>query len=244
MNYSIFVRAKQVSFDNVAINRYYQLPSIENDEYSHYLDDGPKMNKVLRTIAQLGAKWIVTTNDALKLKSGYLSSDKKVWAHFLYAKMILTKHQSDLTSKRALLLYPILIRKSIDIGKVIKESILHCIQGSTTGGLVHSSLICGLCIQAGITFHLDKELQHSNVVINHNIYQQFCHSKFPNIRRHMGSSSHTTLIELEQAAKPSNTNKECEQGNDPLADRVTKMKQSMHHQQNQLSNSLSKLSIL
>ena len=38
-DFKVFVRGKRVSFDRSTINRFYQLPDIDDDEYSRYMVD-------------------------------------------------------------------------------------------------------------------------------------------------------------------------------------------------------------
>lgn len=40
-------RGKAVPFDNVAINSYYNLEPIENDDYSQYVREGPNWDEVI-----------------------------------------------------------------------------------------------------------------------------------------------------------------------------------------------------
>ncbi|PON68447.1 hypothetical protein PanWU01x14_095990 [Parasponia andersonii] len=64
--------------------------------------------------------------------------------------MIPTKHVIEVTTKRVKLLLCILAERTIDVGKVIKSSIIGTIRGRTTLGLTHPSFITGLCLNAGV----------------------------------------------------------------------------------------------
>lgn len=58
-----------------------------------------------------------------------------------------TRHQNDVTKDRDLLLFAIVIGKPVDVGLIIKGSVVKTLRGSTTGALPHASLITGLCRQ-------------------------------------------------------------------------------------------------
>lgn len=76
--------------------------------------------------------------------------------------MMLNMNMSEINRERAILNFGILHGLSIDVGKVIHNTILHIISSITTSGLDHSSLIDNLCCVsrvAGLSSKMSKILE-------------------------------------------------------------------------------------
>lgn len=66
-----------------------------------------------------------------------LNQNGKAWYYFICAKLLSTTHVSDVIKDHVLILYAIVIGKSITVGKVIQDFITFAIKGSSTGELPH-----------------------------------------------------------------------------------------------------------
>lgn len=87
-----------------------------------------------------------------------LSRYRKIWNAFLYAKLMPSKHTSDVTKEKVVLLYSIINDCPIDVGLIIHHSIRRCLWGPLQGGLPHPSLICGLCARAGVKWSANEPI--------------------------------------------------------------------------------------
>ena len=74
-----------------------------------------------------------------------------MWLNFIAAKILLVNHLSDVTKDRVVLLYAIVSWMSIDVGKIILNSIFNSILAPATRGLTYPSLIFSFCQNVGVT---------------------------------------------------------------------------------------------
>lgn len=95
-----------------------------------------------------------------------LTVSSQIWHAFLCARLMQVTRLSDVTKKRALLLYALASGFSVDVGKVIYHSIRHIHRGSTTSGLGHSSLITTLYQHARVEIGLEEEMDGPKSVLN------------------------------------------------------------------------------
>ena len=58
---------------------------------------------------------------------------------------------------RAILLHALVKGDKVDLGKIIKESILEYVKGNCTRNIPHPSLITLLCIKGGVQFNDEEE---------------------------------------------------------------------------------------
>ena len=58
---------------------------------------------------------------------------------------------------RTILLYALVKGCSLNVGKIIKESILDYVENNLSGNIPHPSLITLLCIKGGVKFNEDEE---------------------------------------------------------------------------------------
>lgn len=163
-NKKVFVRGKWVAFDSKAINKYYKLPNIVNDRYTQYRQE-PDPDEIIQFLTSSRVHWKTSTTDVINFPSSGLAHKTKAWHYFISAKLLPSSNTSEVTKERAILNYAIFRGFSIDVGKIIEQSILDTIQGTTTGGLGHPSLIYDLCQQVGIPTTANEEIQHPKSVI-------------------------------------------------------------------------------
>lgn len=126
MTILMFVYGQMVPFDQKVINAFYQLLNIEDNDDIRYVRDKLDLNEVLRAIGRPRAEWTFNSSDSVTLKAWDLNQSKKMWLHFISAKLMLVSHFSGTIKKQAIQLYAIISRKSINVGKVIMDSTMHC----------------------------------------------------------------------------------------------------------------------
>ncbi|KGN46897.1 hypothetical protein Csa_020731 [Cucumis sativus] len=153
-----FVRGRQVSFDYGTINRYYHLPNFERDEYDIYASEHVDVHQIIRELCQPGAEWVINPGEPIRFKSSNLTVSNQVWHKFICAKLLPVAHTSSVTKERAILLYAIATKRSVDVGKVIQKSLCNIRKSGMTGGLGHSSLITALCRNEGVVWNEKEEL--------------------------------------------------------------------------------------
>ncbi|PON57987.1 hypothetical protein TorRG33x02_292470 [Trema orientale] len=110
-------------------------------------------NDMVTQIYALETEWIASEyrereHKAIVFIANSLNPFRKAWFYFICANIIPTRHVTEVTTDRVELFFCILTERTIDVGKVIKSSILHTIRGKTTLSLTHPSLIMGLCLNA------------------------------------------------------------------------------------------------
>ena len=66
------------------------------------------------------------------------------------------KHFSTMRQDRALLLFALVKGFELDVGRIIKESILDYVENNFSGDIPHPTLITFLCIKGGIKVAEDK----------------------------------------------------------------------------------------
>lgn len=120
-DYVVQVRGKAVAYDRKTINNYYQLP---NYEYEDYLRNGLGAHDLNIVIAQLykpGTTWKLRNGTDEKTSFSYteLSCYKKAWYSFICSNLMPTRHISDVTKEKAVLLFAIVTKLKIDIRLVI-----------------------------------------------------------------------------------------------------------------------------
>ncbi|KOM29362.1 hypothetical protein LR48_Vigan660s000100 [Vigna angularis] len=98
----------------------------------------------------------------------------KYWMAFSHANIEPCSHVSDITVSRALLLYCVLKRKSVNIGQVIANEIQLCANTMNTKALLgHPSLITHLCELAGVNISIPP-FERPRKASDEAYYRQYC----------------------------------------------------------------------
>ena len=92
------------------------MQDIENDEYQQFLDGEVYYHEVIQKVVVEGTLWKVTDGKPITFLSIGLTKECKSW-HFVGARMMQIRHLSDVTKNRALLLYALVSKMTIDLGK-------------------------------------------------------------------------------------------------------------------------------
>ena len=83
---------------------------------------------------------------------GDLTEANKVWFYFFNSVLTPSKHVSTMRQDRAILLYALVKRCCLNVGKIVEQSILDYEENSFSGNIPHPALITLLCIKGGVTF--------------------------------------------------------------------------------------------
>ncbi|KAK5835791.1 hypothetical protein PVK06_011499 [Gossypium arboreum] len=111
----------EVLITSNAINEFFELPDFENDDYSSLMSNIKPKNlyEILEELIVLGSKWIVSKQGIHSCQREYLTPLTKVWFYFIRFSLMPSSHGTTISLERMVLLYSILIGKTIDVGKII-----------------------------------------------------------------------------------------------------------------------------
>ena len=170
-NYRAFVRGRWVPFDRTTINRHYNLPNIDNDEYERMLQDEVNWETIMNALCPGTVnRWVLTQSGHLKSFPGKnLARSSKAWHYFVCSKFMPTTNHSAVSKDRAGLTYAIQIGKSIDVGMIIQRSILKALKTPKVG-LPHPHLVFDLCKAAGVQWVEGEELLHPKGEMDNKIF--------------------------------------------------------------------------
>ena len=79
-----------------------------------------------------------------------LTEEAKVWFYFVKSVLLPSKHLNTMRKEEAILLYALLKGYKINVGKIIKKSILGYSEGNYRGMIPHLGTITRLFIQGGV----------------------------------------------------------------------------------------------
>ena len=88
---------------------------------------------------------------------GNLSKAVKVWYFFINFVLTPSKHVSILRQDRAILLYALVKRFNLNVGKIMEQSILDYYENNFLGNIPHPALIILMCIKGDVTFSETEE---------------------------------------------------------------------------------------
>ena len=81
-----------------------------------------------------------------------LTGANKVWFYFINSLFTPSKHVSTMRQDYAILLYALVKGYSLNVGKIVEQSILDYAENNFLGNIPHPYLITLLCIKGGATF--------------------------------------------------------------------------------------------
>ena len=90
------------------------------------------------------------------IKATCLSPYGRLWNRFVISTLMPSTQQMEVTTERLYLLYCICSGKSINVGRLIAESINYIARGATSGGHGHASLITSLCKDQGVPMNVNE----------------------------------------------------------------------------------------
>ena len=144
INNKIYVRGNLVTFTKQAINNYFGLPTLgDNEDYVRLLSD-VDMAMVYSFVCKPGIVWKMSGDVSKHFPRKCLLNKVRPWYAFICASLTPMTHLSDVSRERAILLYAIMVGASIDVGQVIFDSYMHCVRQKARG-ISFPYLITALC---------------------------------------------------------------------------------------------------
>ena len=114
--------------------------------------------KIVKTLIDGKGKWKSNKkNPHESIAKGSLTKEAKVWFYFLSSTLMPRKHVNTVRQEEAILLYAILKRYKISLGKLIEQSILRYQGSNFRGHLPHPTIITYLCISRGVKYNRETK---------------------------------------------------------------------------------------
>ncbi|PON63367.1 hypothetical protein TorRG33x02_276590, partial [Trema orientale] len=110
------IRAQSWGFPRVSSYRQQQRM---DDEFHEYAASIESLDEVTTTIAHSGAEWTLLGTTPRSLKTKNLKNDAQAWNYFIQDRFMPSKHLSDVTKYRAILMHYIMKGNSIYAGELL-----------------------------------------------------------------------------------------------------------------------------
>lgn len=115
-DFIVKVRGVKVSYSVAAINEYYELPNIDNDDYIQSKSNLDP-DAILKVVGNPGVDWRFNENPLqLTMESKFMNHQMKAWHRFVGAKLLPTKHFATIDIQCANLIRSIESHDTIDVG--------------------------------------------------------------------------------------------------------------------------------
>ena len=116
------------------------------------------LDKILEDICLPGAKWTTNTKGAPnQLKRGDLKPVARGWLDFIGRSILPTSNRSEVTIRRAVMIYCIMLEKEVEVHQLIACELYKIAnKNSKDAKLAYPSLVSLLCKDAGIKMGVDK----------------------------------------------------------------------------------------
>ncbi|KOM42976.1 hypothetical protein LR48_Vigan05g058000 [Vigna angularis] len=171
-----YVRGQRISFNADTINEFLNTDWEDEDEicgYDELMATELDYEEIEQALCITGGTFQRNRQQQpLHIKRVHLSSLSRLWMPLVHSNISPCTHVSDVTVNRAVILYAILIGRSVNLGKLIANEIRNC-ANSTKAPLGHPSLITHLCKQEGVDTTIPP-FEHPKKTIDMGYYTQFC----------------------------------------------------------------------
>ncbi|KOM51938.1 hypothetical protein LR48_Vigan09g059700 [Vigna angularis] len=175
-NYLGYVRGHAIRYDLDSINNF--LDTVwagEQCQFALCMEEGINFDDVERVLCVPGGHFQRNrTGSMVNIRRTDLTPLAKYWMAFSHANIQPCSHVSDITLRRALLLYYAIRNLNVNIGQVIADEIRVC--ANTTNNkapLGHPSLITHLCKIAGVDTSA-PHFERPRKAIDEAYYRQYC----------------------------------------------------------------------
>ncbi|KOM25689.1 hypothetical protein LR48_Vigan158s000200 [Vigna angularis] len=168
--------AVNIQYDPDSINRFSHVVwTVEQCQFVLNMVEGADYDDMERVLCVLGGLFQRNRNGAVvHIRRADLTPMEKYWMAFSHANIHPCSHVSDITINRALFLYCVLRRMSINIGQVIEDEIQTCASTmNNKAPLGHPFLITHLCELAGVNIS-SPPLERPRQAIDEAYYRQYC----------------------------------------------------------------------
>ena len=147
----VYVRGQWVEFSIAKINILFNLSVQKNgSKFKKQLKE-PEHQKRVYLLTEGEGEWRGTKiNPFRSIARGDLAEEAKIWFYFISSVIRPSKYLSIVGIEEAILLYALLKGYKINVGKIIKNSILGYVESKCRGMIPHSATITSLCIQGGV----------------------------------------------------------------------------------------------
>ena len=133
-----------------AINQVYGMAGQKHGSKFKKLLKNPDFKKIAEKLTDGKAQWRQEKGGPKALNRGSLTEEAKVWFYFLASVLVPTRHLSTVREQEAIMLYAILKGYKINIGTIIKNSIMRYHEGNKRGVIPHPATVTILCLKAGV----------------------------------------------------------------------------------------------
>ena len=122
------------------------------------LRESPKFEEIVKELKNGLGQWQRTkTIHKAYINKGDLAEVVKVWFYFVNFVLTTFEHVSTVRQDCAILLYALVKWFSLQVGKIVKQSILDYVENNFSRNIPHPTLITVLCIKRGVTFSETEE---------------------------------------------------------------------------------------
>ena len=147
-----------MDFSKEKINILFNLKVKKNGSMFKKLLKEPEYQKIVDLLTAGKGKWKGTKKTLYKsISIGDLTEEAKVWFCFISSVLFPSKHLSTLRMDEAILLYALLKRYKINVGKIIEKSILSYSRRKCRGLIPYLATITRLCLLSGVEEEWGKE---------------------------------------------------------------------------------------
>ncbi|KAH1130232.1 hypothetical protein J1N35_001610 [Gossypium stocksii] len=161
-----------VPVNSNAINEFFELPDFESDEYSSLLSNikPENLQEILEELIVPSFKWTMSKQGFHTCRREYLTPLAKVWLYFIRFSLMPSLHGTTISLERMVLLYSILIGKTIDVGKIILREMQNC-TARHSGPAYFPFMITILCLKAKILANVRKTGYSQGTITDWDLYQ-------------------------------------------------------------------------
>ena len=152
-NLTCYVRGRWIPFGERAISQLLELRQVDECVKYDQLQESPRFKEIARELKNGLGQWQRTKTICNSyIDRGDLTEANKVWFYFVNSILTTSKHVSTVRQDRPILLYALVKGCSLNVGKIVEQSILDYAENSFLGNIPHPTLITLMCIKGGVTF--------------------------------------------------------------------------------------------
>ncbi|KAK5836207.1 hypothetical protein PVK06_011967 [Gossypium arboreum] len=166
------VHGIKVPITSNVINEFFELPDFKNDEYSSLMSNikPENLQEILKELTVPSSKWTMSKQGIHTCRREYLTPLTKVWFYFIYFSLMPSSHGTTISLEQMVLLYSILTRKTIDVGKIILREMRNCAV-RRFGPAYFPFTITILCLKAKILANVKKTMYRQGTIIDWDLYR-------------------------------------------------------------------------
>ena len=169
------MRGKTVRFDADMINRFFELPIPDVDEYAALVGsslNAEKAEEIRQVLTDGAGQWEMHNGEFVSIKRNTLNRFAKTWFYFVVFSMMPVTHHNLCRREPAILMYAILTHLQIEVGQLLFRGILQ--SSEATKGYWYPSLVTMLCRQAGVPIEDHEETLPPGTIMTEKYIEQLC----------------------------------------------------------------------